>query len=230
MRLNIQLDMNQFNSIIVSFGLVHRVVDGLGISIYRLFCIKNSLIVKGLVQERKLFLAINYGGPLISTALTVIFNHGGSSEYVVENLCTGKSKFINEIVLEYLASEGLEMETTMTYKTFVASVLVGMTLLELTCYLMIFHNCYKNDNGPIKNLLMKDETRKRNQRNAITLIGQIYGFVIEFSFMVGSLVLTFESNMVAKEIGGVAAMPGYGILSAVIVLTSEPIRKSLWRD
>ena len=222
--------MNQFNSFIVSFGLAHRVVDGLGISIYRLFCIKNSLIVKGLVQERKLFLAINYGGPLISTALTLIFNNGGSSEYVVENLCTGKSRFINEIVLEYLASEGLEIETTMTCKTFVASVLVGMTLLELTCYLMIFHHCYKNDNGPIKNLLMKDETRKRNQRNAITLVGQIYGFVIEFSFMVGALVLTFESNMVVKEIGGVAAMPGYVIRSAVLVLTSEPIRKSILRN
>ena len=95
---------------------------------------------------------------------------------------------------------------------------------------MFFHHCYKNDNGPIKKLLLKDETRKRNQRNAITLVGQIYGFVIEFSFMVGSLVLTLESNMVVKEIGSVAAMPGYGILSAMIVLTSEPIRKSIWRN
>ena len=102
--------MNQLNTFLVSFGLVHRVVDGLGISIYRLFCIKNSLIVKGLVQERKLFLIINYGGPLISTALTLIFNHGGSSEYVVEHLCTGKSKFSNEMVFDYLVSEGLEIE------------------------------------------------------------------------------------------------------------------------
>ena len=208
----------------MNFGITHRVVDGLGISIYRLFCIKSSLLVNGKVQERKLFQSINYGGPFISIILTLIFNHGGSNDSVTESLCTGKSV---QMGLDFLARHGIEMEEVKAHKTFVAAILVGMTSMELSCYLIFFHHCYKNDNGPIKHLLPKAETKRRNQRNAITFLGQMYGFIIEFSFMLGTLLSTLEPNIAAKEIAGLVAMLGYGIMSAIIVLTSDPIRKHL---
>ena len=45
--------------------------------------------------------------------------------------------------------------------------------------------------------------------------------------MLGTLLSTLEPNMAAKEIAGLVAMLGYGIMSAIIVLTSDPIRKHL---
>ena len=213
---------------LVTFGLIHRVVDDFGISIYRLFCIKSSLLVKGQIQERKLFQTINFGGPVISTLLTLMYAHGYSSDLVMDNLCTGNSEFVAQMWLDLLASKGVKIDTSKSYKTIVACVLIGMTLAEINCYITFFHHCYKNDNGNVKKFLPKDVTRQRNQRNAITFLGQVYGFLIEFVFMLGTLVLTFKSNAAFKEIGSMAKIMQFGMVSAVEVLSSDPIRKSVF--
>ena len=213
---------------LVTFGLIHRVVDDFGISIYRLFCIKSSLLVKGQIQEKKLFQTINFGGPVITTLLTLMYAHGSSSDLVMDNLCTGNSEFVAQMWLDLSASKGVEIDTSKSYKTIVACVLIGMTLAEINCYIIFFHHCYKNDNGNVKKFLPKDVTRQRNQRNAITFLGQIYGFLIEFVFMLGTLVLTFKSNAAFKEIGSMAKIMQFGMVSAVEVLSSDPIRKSVF--
>ena len=212
----------------VTFGIVHRVVDGFGISIYRLFCIKSSLLVKGQIQERKLLQTINFGGPVISSLLTLMYGYGDSSDLVMDNLCTGNSEFVAQMWLDLSASKGVQLETSKIYKTIVACVLIGMTLSEVTCYIVFFYHCYKNDNGNIKNFLPKDVTRQRNQRNAITFLGQVYGFWIEFAFMLGTLILTFKSNAAIKEIGSMAKIMEFGVISAVEVLSSDPVRQSVF--
>ena len=67
---------------------------------------------------------------------------------------------------------------------FVTSCGIVFPLIELTCYLVIFHELFTHDNGNIKKFLTKECIRQRNQRNAITFLGQFWGFGIEFAAMV----------------------------------------------
>ena len=144
------------------------------------------------------------------------------------NLCTGNSEIVTGMLLDYWHSQGLELETTKTYKIMVTSILISMILMEFICYLIFFHHCYTNDNGNIKLLLPKEVTRQRNQRNAMTFVGQLYVFIVGFSFMIGTLVLHLKSNMEIKEYGAVAKIMEFGILSAVEVFTSAPLRQSIF--
>jgi hypothetical protein len=141
------------------------------------------------------------------------------------NLCTVRSEVVSQIRLDYLQSQGIEFATTRMYQITVTAITSGMTLLELGCYITIFYHCYKNDNGRIKSFLPKDVTRKRNTRNAITFMGQIYAFMVEFTFMAGTLVVLLVFNMEVKYFGSVAKIMEFGLVSAVEVLTSPSIRK-----
>ena len=161
----------------------------------------------------------------MSTLLTLVYAHGKSSDLVMDNLCTGNSEFVAQMWLDLSSSKGFEIETPRIYKTSVACILMSMILAEFGCYFMFFHHCYKNDNGSIKNLLPQGVTRQRNQRNAISFLGQTYGFMMEFGFMMGTLILTLKSNAQVKEIGSMAKIMEFGILSAVEILSSEPIRQ-----
>ena len=113
---------------------------------------------------------------MISTLLTLMYGYGDSSDLVMDNLCTGNSEFVAQMWLDLSAIKGVQLDTSKVYKTIVACVLIGMTLSEVTCYIVFFYHCYKNDNGNIKNFLPKDVTRQRNQRNAITFLGQIQSY------------------------------------------------------
>ena len=213
------------------FGIVHLVVDGLGISVYRLFCIKSSALVKGQLEEKQLYQSIMFGCPAISAILTIMFCYGNTSDCVMINLCTRNSEFVTGTLLDYSRSHGWEMEeTSKLYKISAMSILVGMSLMEFACYLLFFHIVFKNDNGSIKKLLPKEVTRQRNQRNAITFVGQVYVFIVEFAFMVGSLILHLKSNMIVKEVGTILKVMEFGVLSAVEVLTSASIRQSIFGE
>ena len=226
--------LNEFKNFLLVFvgvfGLIHLVVEGLGIALYRLFCIESSALVKGQLKEKNLYRSIMFGCPIISAILTTMFCYGNTSDCVVINLCTRKSEFVSGVFLDYSQSQGWETETTKAYKITVASILVGMTLMEFTCYLVFFHHIYKNDNGVIKKLLPKEVTRQRNQRNAITFVGQVYVFIVEFGFMIGTLTLHLKSNMELKEFGAIAKIMEFGLLSAIEVLTSASVRQSIFGE
>ena len=206
------------------------VVDGLGVAIYRLFCIKSSALVKGQLNETQLYRTIIFGGPTTSALLTFMFCYGNTTDSVMINLCTGHSEFVTSVLLNYWQSQGLETETTKIYKIIVLFILVGMILMEFVCYLMFFYDIYRNDNGNIKQLLPKEVTRQRNRKNAITFVGQIYFFIVEIVFMVGTTILHLKSYQELKEFGTVAKVMEFGVLSAVEVLTSAPLRQSIFGE
>ena len=110
---------------------------------------------------------------------------------------------------------------------FAASCTMVFTLIEIGCYVIIFHHLFKHDNGRITAFLSQECTRHRNRSNAITFIGQFYGFWTEFVFMV---ILTIcivlgKSNIQMKALVSVIKFIEFGILSAIEVLTSETLRE-----
>ena len=99
-------------------------------------------------------------------------------------------------------------------------------LVELGCYITVFHHLFKNDNGNIKKLLSKECIRHRNRCNAITFIGQFYGFSTEFVFMVviNICIVLGKSNIQIKALAIIVKYMEFGILSMVEVLASESLR------
>ena len=109
----------------------------------------------------------------------------------------------------------------------VTSCATIFTLIELTCYLVIFHHLYRHDNGNIKKFLTKESIRHRNRRNAITFLGQFWGFTTEFSAMVilTATIALGGTDTQFKAVTNVLKMATLdGILPMVEVLVSEQLR------
>ena len=106
------------------------------------------------------------------------------------------------------------------------------TIGELVCYIMIFVEVFKQDNGEIKKLLDPNITKRRNQKNLTTFLGQFLHFAAEIAFFLTLLiVLAFDSsNVQLKAVAASCKLVEFGILSAVDVLTSERLKEALMKD
>ena len=103
---------------------------------------------------------------------------------------------------------------------------IVFTVIELGCYLVIFHHIKTHNKGNIKKFLTKECIRQRNRGNAITFLGNFCGFLTEFAFLViftSTLVLE-ESSTQFKELSTVVMYIEFGMLSLVEVLASQSLR------
>ena len=210
-----------------TFGLTHMVVSGAGMAIYRLFCIKNDVLVKGTLGEQCLFHMVYWGILVIALILTVMFNYERTADRVGMNFCTGNSEFVEQMWIDYDLSRGKQFASTKFYQISAISIILGIILTEIACYAMFFHHIFTNDNGSIKQFLPKDVTRQRNKRNAISFIGHVYAFLIEFAFFVGTLIVLIISSPEVKYFGSVSKIMEFGVLSIIEVCTSEAMRNSI---
>ena len=109
---------------------------------------------------------------------------------------------------------------------FVSSCGIIFTLIELGCYLAIFHHLFTYDNGTIARCLGKERIRQRNRSHAITFLGQFCGFLTELSFMVifTTILVVGESNTQLKALSTVMKFIEFGTLSMVEVIASKSLR------
>ena len=209
------------------YGLVYLTGGGLGISVYRVLYIRHELWVKYVVGEKLLlaviwFLSITGSG--LSTFLVVVED---SSHRSGLNMCTGLSVTQNQILREYNISIGSQMLTTRYLQITALAFGIATQTIELLLYIWFFCHRYQNDNGSIKVLLTKDVTRDRNTKNVITFLGQFYGFITEYAFLISLLLFTHfadEHTQYFRAFVGMAHMMNFGLLSAVDVLCSPGLR------
>ena len=204
------------------------VVGGAGMAIYRLFCIKNDALVKGTIKEQGLFYMIYWGSLVTTFIITLLFTHERSEDRPGMNFCTGNSAFVAQMWIDYDISQGQDVAATKIYQIIAISIILGIILIEIACYAMFFYHIFTHDNGSIKKLLPKDVTRQRNKRNAISFVGHIYAFLIEFAFFFGTLIVLIISNPEVKYYGSVSKIMEFGVLSVVEVCSSEAMRKSIF--
>jgi hypothetical protein len=109
---------------------------------------------------------------------------------------------------------------------FVSSCGMVFPLIELACYLVFFHHVFTHDNGNIKKFLSKECIRQRNRTNAITFMGQFWGFGTEFAYMVifTTTIVLGGTNTQLKAFSTVLKFTEFGLLSMVDVLASKPLR------
>ena len=101
-------------------------------------------------------------------------------------------------------------------------------MIEFTIYLWFFHHRYRNDSGNIAKLMKQEDVQKRNAKNAGTFLGQFYGFIVEYSFLVSILTIHIfyadEEFQHIRVLVVMAKFMDFGLLSAVEVYSSPGLR------
>ena len=214
------------------YGIAYLSVGSLGIAIYRVLYIRNDYLVKYVIGEQILLMMIWTLSIVACGVITMLFNIESSSQRFQVNMCKGISGTHEQIMIEYRVYHDQKlMPTTHLQMSAILACLTCQTI-EFTIYVWFFNYRYQNDNGNISKLLTEDVIRSRNRKNIGTFVGQFYGFLMEYSFLILIFFLTFfgdVKNNHTKAMINMIKYVDFGLLSAVEVLSSPNLRAFLWR-
>ena len=214
------------------FAFYYSFVGSLGVSIYRIILIKHNYFLKYVVGEKVMLSLILYGGILLTLIFTIILN---SHDYdkLFDDTCMFVPKMqVLQILDEYEQSRGNLSIFSYYVKINISNgvVMAFMTISELMIYIIFFHHMYKHDNNDrLRRILEPRVIKGRNRKNAITFIGQFCSFVFEFT---GLLLLILAFTVGPKWAPDVAIdfrRLSFVIISMVEVLTSDVLRKKLFK-
>ena len=211
------------------YGIVYLSVGSFGIAIYRTFYIRHEYLVKYVIGERTLLfivLFLSIGG---SGLICLLYSIEDNPHRTGFNMCTGLSVTKTELLMRYDTSLGNEKVTTTYLGKLTTLTCITFQLIEFVLYLWFFYHRYKYDNGSIAKLMKQEDVQQRNAKNAGTFLGQFYGFIVEYSFLVSILSIhIFYADKDYQHIRGLIVMAkfmDFGLLSAIEVYSS-PILKA----
>ena len=210
------------------YGFAYLSVGSFGMAVYRTLYIRHEYWVKYVIGEKVLLLITLFLSISISAFLCFLYVVEANGHRTGYNMCTGLSAAQTEILIEYEINRGIELITTSYLSKIAVSVCIAIQMIEFSLYLWFFCHRYKNDNGNIAKLLLQEDVRKRNAKNASTFLGQFYGFMVEYSFLVA--ILTFqifyahESYEHDRALVVTAKLADFGLLSAIEVYSSPVLR------
>ena len=218
----------QLTYIVGVYGLMYLSVGSFGISLYRVMYIKCEHWIKHVIGEKRLLgiilvLSLLFCGMMV--CLEYLETH---NERVFLNVCYGSSSSDIQIMIDYELSRGAQLLTTTVIRKVTIILLICLQVIELGIYVWFFHNRYKNDNGKIKDLLTQENIKDRNIQNVTTFVGQFYGFIVEYVFLIICLVWTYLKNDDSdhwKAYFTVMKFIDFGLLSAVEVYSSPILKK-----
>ena len=218
------------------WGLVYGLTTGtLGIAIYRVLYIKRDVWVKYHIGETRLLLIILFVGFVVNSLVPAFLFYDINIDHTytrfAHNLCIGLSDVQVDTLIEYQVSRGIDMHNVTMWKRLAIAIKLSMTIMEICCYIVFCHHCYKIDNA--SRLLPTRDVRRSNVRNATTFLGQFYSFIVETAFLIffaflvsGAVDYNYGSVMIAAS---VHCNLLFAVLSMVEVMTSPPLRSQLLR-
>ena len=213
--------------VVASYGVAYLSVGSLGIAIYRVMYIRQEYFVKYVIGEKALLSIVLFLSNVLTGLITTLYlieNHGDRPGI---NMCTGLSATQTQIMIEYRMSAEDQLLGTKYQESMAIFLCIGTQTIEFGIYIWFFYYRYKNDNGKIAQLLSQKAIGNRNLKNAVTFLGQFYGFVIEYSFLISFLVLLQHADEHTQHFRALFSMVkffDFGVLSALEVLTSPGIR------
>ena len=145
----------------------------------------------------------------------------------------GHSTTQAQVLIDYMISKGEHLLTSTHFQKIALGILIAYQFSELLIYIWVFYIRFKNDNGNIKKALTEDVIKARNVKNATNFLGQFYGFMTEYIFVVAIfLIILFEGRNSSnfKGYAITAKFMDFGLLSAVEVLTSPSLRGFMKRE
>ena len=209
-----------------AYGAGYRNFGSLGIAIFRLLLIKNNNWVKYKFGLQRLLLSVVACSIILSSLFAIGFGTGNgpaSRKQVTWNFCTGRSEVFREIENQYRILTG----TASNESEVVAEIAVVFSLisagLELVCYILFFQHLDKHDREMLKKkVLSTGEAKRRRNRNAISFMGQFYGFGVEIILYFGMLFTLRETSNIGYRLGLVLCFwIEFGIVSVVEVMSSN---------
>ena len=218
----------QMTYIVGDYGLMYLSVGSFGISLYRMIYIKCEHWIKNVIGEKRL-LGIILVLSLLFCGLMVCFEYLEThNERVFLNVCYGSSSSDTQTMIDYELSRGAQLLTTTALRKVTIIVLISLQVIELGIYVWFFYTRYKNDNGKIKDLLTQENIKDRNIQNVTTFVGQFYGFIVEYVFLIICLIWTYLKNDGSdhwKAYFIIMKFIDFGLLSAVEVYSSPILKK-----
>ena len=210
------------------YGLMYLSVGSFGISLYRIIYIKREHWIKHVIGEKRLLGIILLFSLLFCGMMVYLDNIETHNERVFLNVCYGSSSSDTQIMIDYELSRGAELLTTTILRKITLIVLISLQAIELGIYVWFFNTRYKNDNGKIKDLLTQENIKDRNIQNVTTFVGQFYGFIVEYAFLLAILIWTTLKNDGSDHLKAyftVLKFIDFGLLSAVEFYSSPILKK-----
>ena len=209
------------------YGLAYLSVGSLGIAIYRVMYIRHENLVKYIIGEKPLLLIILFMGGAFTGVIMILYMSENNGDLPGINMCTGLSASHTLVLIQYGNSIG--QKSTNTEYGERAAILLCFLLqtIEFTIYIWFFYYRYRNDNGNIAKYLTQEDVRNRNLKNVSTFLGQFYGFVVEYSFLITLFLLHHIGEDYAQHFRALIAFTkffDFGLLSAVEIYSSPGLR------
>ena len=210
----------------------YRTIGSLGIAIFRLLYIKYDQWVEYRVGKMRLMSAIMAIGITLSASIAIGFGIGNgpaSRKQVFWNWCMERNEEFREVVSDYGVLSGtITPKSEFTTRLSLCSLMVG-NMFELGCYVIFFRHIYIHDSTMLqRNLLSPGTIKKRHQKNAITFLGQFYGFVIECStYMILMFTLEKSTDIGYRLAITIAFWIEFGVMSLLEVIVSPNLTRYL---
>ena len=211
-----------------NYGFSYRVVGGLVIACYRLLCVFASDWVKCKIEGNVLLYLTLMLSSTIPAGMILGFAMGNgpaSRKQAGWNLCIGKSEELRNVLHEYSILQG----TTTPEAEYGPKIVILFALLcvvaELVCYVVFFGHFYFHDREMLKKKILKaDVIQRRNQKNAITFLGQFWTFMTECIIVILVFIsLNEKSDISGRAFAVIGFWIEFGIVSVVDVCASESL-------
>ena len=209
--------------------LLKTTTSGAGMAVYRLLCFhflyKRNLNTKTMVRKIRIAEWMVILGVMASFALS--FDIYGWEKAILYQYCMNLGHEKVEILHEY----NIEEYNNFLFKALQVipgTIVRSLVLLELLIYLWIIYHLWKHDKENCEqNVITQQMRSQRNQKNIITLKGQVITFVIEIVYFIYIAVHTFNSAFVDASVMPISLMIISTVTSVVQILTSHEMMRFL---
>ncbi len=175
-------------------------VDGLGMAIFRLMCVKFPYVTHVFIGQHGLAaLVLTFEAVLSSTFIYNYYQGFRASGRKIQSgmslansllfilgiavsleFCSGESQLMREILWIYNGGTEALKKEGLSYQTRVIGLFMVLNLVEMGLYMILFWSIFKQDKSfAQKNVVSKDKVAARDRKNTITLTGQVLVFFVE---------------------------------------------------
>ena len=107
--------------------------------------------------------------------------------------------------------------------SFISFIGIILTLIEITCYVIIFHHIHHHNNNIGAVVLSEKIIKHRNRTNAISFFGQFLAWVMRIWYVV-IFIFVFHVKISLREIIPMIKNFEFVLIPLVEIYTSAPIK------
>ena len=207
------------------------ITSGLGMAIYRLICFKflfeRNLDTKSMARKIMTIECIVVVGAMLSVA-TLFSMHGWEKAPNYQE-CMDMGHEQVKTLSNYNIDDYNDIVDS-SLRIFLRFVVCSFTLLELLIYLWIIYQLQKHDEKNFEEKIITDQMRReRNQKNIITLRGQVISFLIEIIYSIYVFIHNSQPDFVDASTNSISLIICSTIISLVQILTSHEMMRFVKR-